>query len=188
MSSYYYDNSSSAFSFTPGIRVDLGYGFNFAQNFTLQLETGIIYNALDTFNESYTNYYGQVHHSANADGELLQIPFFANLLYNIPINPDFKVYFGVGAGVSVSFLTTWGETSSAAAFICQGIVGTSYKVSDSIDIGLAYKIMGTSSQSFDQSYLTYNGYNWVVAGSTTPTWEFDSSINQSILATLTFKF
>lgn len=179
---------SPSVTFSPGVRLDCGFQMALAQNWALQLETGVIYNSIDTldFNPSAN---GSA--SVPMDGSLLQVPLFANLLYHIPIQPNFQLYLGAGVGGMFSFLDMESDNTSAAAFSYQAIAGMSYQVNDSMDIGLAYKFTGTLSQTFsdldtyNNSYWGYYGYANYNTGTDK---DVEEAYNHSILVTFTFRF
>lgn len=181
------DFLSPSLTFSPGVRFDCGYELAIAQDWAVQFETGLIYNSLDSL-EISTVYGGASTGSVN--GGLWQIPLFANLLYYIPINSDFKVYLGAGVGGTVSFLDFEDTANSAIAFGYHAMCGMTYKLNESMDLGLAYKFTGTTSQTFSDTFDAYYGGYYGYYGHYDNSADVDvkSSYNQSIVATLTFKF
>ena len=155
-------------SFDTGFRIDLGYQLGLTENWALQFEVGYIYNGLDKFEDNSG--------SSPAHGELWQLPVLANVIYNIPLQPNLNLYFGAGLGADFSFIHAEGDNADAVSFAYQGTVGLNYAVASNIDLGIAYKFLGTTGQTFND-----------LGGSGSDV-KIDSSWNQSILLTVLFKF
>jgi len=167
--------------FDTGIRVDIGYQWAMSEHFALQFETGFIWNGVNDLRLD-TAYFGTP--STSVSGNLWQIPVLANLIYNIPLNPGLNLYFGAGVGLTVSWLDLENSNSDAVAFAYQGVAGLNYAITPNIELGIAYKFLGTTSQTFSDIGSRY-GYGYYSGNSSV---DVGSAWNQSVLLTFLYKF
>jgi opacity protein-like surface antigen len=162
-------------SLDPGIRFDLGVGYNITDSLAAEVETGLIWNPADlVYLGSAWLPFDMLHVRA----DIYQIPFLVNAIYRIPLKSGLTPYIGVGVGADFAIVDFSMPGISAnyndVTFAYQGIAGVKYAVTKNIDVGLAYKFLGT----LDHSWNLLPG----VRTDTAPT------MTHSILATLTWRF
>jgi opacity protein-like surface antigen len=88
--------------FREGIRFGVAPGVNLTEWLGLELETGVIYNELDSVNiSSGTGSFKEIalgNGSHKAMGDFIQVPMIANAVFRWPGGGKFKPFVGVGAG------------------------------------------------------------------------------------------
>ena len=97
--------SAENFTFEPGFRFDVEFGYNIYDWLSVSLQSGVIYNALDQYNLSVATagtIYGQNFAAGSyqlpADGELLQVPIQIDGILRWPGKTAFKPFIGGGVG------------------------------------------------------------------------------------------
>lgn len=127
-----------------GYRFDIVGGYQFHKNWAVELDLGVTWNEVDKV--------GGVAVSPDRF-DIWQNPLLVNLVYTLPLNGPFSVFVGGGAGgvfTSIDYkLTGFGHIEDTdAAFGYQGMAGVKYEINDSMDIGVTYRLMGTSNHSW----------------------------------------
>src|SRR6266404_329176 len=79
--------------YDPGVRVSVAGGYQFCRFFSVELETGVIYNSIKSISTS-----------PDTDASLAQVPLMANAVFHIPLESRFVPYCGFGVGGSSSVL------------------------------------------------------------------------------------
>lgn len=164
---------SESVAFDPGARLDLEMGYNFTTNWAAELELGLIISPVKYSYALGTDFAGV---------DLVQLPVMVNVIYSRPLGHRFSVYAGGGVGgVFSHYEDAYGDTTpSASAFGYQGLAGIKFALNRKWDLGVAYKLLGTTSYDVG-SGVAYNGY--------TPTeYKSNGNLTQSILVTLTCRF
>jgi opacity protein-like surface antigen len=138
------------YSFDPGVRIDFAPGLNFNPFFAFELNTGIIWNALDSIEAE-----GQ---SASADGDLIQVPFLANFIAKYPTPIGLTPFIGAGGGGVYTRLSI-GDVNGVeiddsgddffGAFQLFG--GLTYEVSQGFHVGAVYKFLHVFSNDEERS-------------------------------------
>jgi opacity protein-like surface antigen len=138
------------YSFDPGVRIDFAPGLNFNQFFAFELNTGIIWNALDSIEAE-----GQ---SASADGDLIQVPILANFIAKYPTPIGLTPFIGAGGGGVYTRLSI-GDVNGVeiddsgddffGAFQLFG--GLTYEVSQGFHVGAVYKFLHVFSNDEERS-------------------------------------
>ncbi|NBP40563.1 MAG: hypothetical protein EBV34_19455 [Betaproteobacteria bacterium] len=82
------------FTFQPGFRFDVEFGYNIYDWLGVSLQSGVIYNALYTYDVTV----GGTNLSLPADGELLQVPIQIDAILRWPGKTPFKPFIGGGVG------------------------------------------------------------------------------------------
>lgn len=163
--------------FDPGFRVDLVGGYNISDAFALELEAGLLYNPFDIKGDVYGSIYvdsmsyGHFKDSMKIkDLDLWQIPILLNGVYTFKMDSKFKPFLGVGVG-GIFTIIDGDELGSENdfTFAYQGMAGINYELSECVDIGLAYKFLGTLDHKFDDV-------------------KTDPILSHSFLASLTWRF
>lgn len=163
------------FKMDPGFRFDLVGGYNISEAFALELEAGVLFNAVDAIRVS-----GSVDGSSGSgevdlddldlDMYLWQFPILINGVYTFQTGSKFKPFLGVGVG-GIFTVMDGDETGSECdfTFAYQGMAGLNYELSEWVDLGLTYKFLGTLDQEFDDV-------------------ETDPILSHSFLLSLTWRF
>ena len=124
-------------SYSTGPRLDLQIGYKLSTNWAAEFEMGLIISPVSD--------------SRNLDSTfdstaLLQAPLLLNLVYKRPLGNGWSAYVGAGGGaVFNQYQDIFGATTPVhAAAAYQGMAGIKYALSKNWEIGLGYKILGTS--------------------------------------------
>jgi len=163
---------SEKISFDPGGRLDLQVGCAFATNWSVELELGLIANQVKS---SYA--FGTDYTTVN----LMELPLLVNVIYSHPLGGHCSAYVGGGAGgVFIHYENLYYTTPTASTLGYQGMAGIRYAFSPRWEIGVGYKILGTTGYNVD-SGVAFNGY--------TPTeYKSNGNLTQAILLTFTCRF
>jgi opacity protein-like surface antigen len=171
---------SFGLQFDPGARVDFRGGYRFDQFWAVEVQTGILYNSVETFDWRQG--------AGRDDGsDLYQIPILANLVFSHHIGGKWFVSVGGGVGGVFSRLDSgiflyrntisaydWlGGTDTDFQFGYQGMAGIDYAITSRWGLGLRYEFLGTSS------------HEWTIGGRTG---NADPTFSHSIMASLTYRF
>ena len=145
-------------SFRTGVRLDLDGGYRFDDSWALEMEAGYIYNSVKFSNGG-----------TSASTALHQVPLLLNGIYTLPFKWPVRPYVGAGLGGVVSTLTGSADANGAG----QLLAGLKFQLSPRWDIGLGYKLLVTTKHEWNSVLSTDEG---------------SRTINNSILADVTFKF
>ena len=138
------------YSFDPGVRIDFAPGLNFNPYFAFELNTGIIWNSLDSIEAA-----GQ---TASADGDLIQVPAMANFIAKYPTTIGLTPFIGAGGGGVYTRLSIGdvngveiddSEDDFFGAFQLFG--GLTYEVSEGFHVGAVYKFLHVFSNDEELS-------------------------------------
>ncbi len=158
--------------YNTGFRGDLNFGYNFTPHFAAELESGVIWNGIHSIRDNTLT-------GSDSRADLFQFPALANFIYK-PMHGAFQPYLGVGVGGEAAFFDSanvplFGSkfTDTDFTFAYQAKAGFKYEISSSIELGIAYKFLGTS------------GHNWSDNGVTFKT---DGTITHALEATFTWQF
>lgn len=169
-------------TFNPGIRDDFLLGYNLNDSWSTELETGVIWNSVDTITASSF--------SGNTSIDLYQIPILVNVVYRVPLTARLNACVGLGAGgvFGVWDSETTGlfggnirNTDLDFKFGYQAEAGLKYSLTKQITVGVAYKFFGSLDQGWsldlsqppvrNDAIFTING-NYTHAIMATMTWSF----------------
>ena len=171
--------SAENFTFEPGFRFDVEFGYNIYDWLSVSLQSGVIYNALDQYNLSVATagtIYGQNFAAGSyqlpADGELLQVPIQLDGILRWPGANAFKPFIGGGIGaiwqqLDVNNFTY--NTSNIQANYCRsafqfgfnGQVGANYTVAPGVDFYGVFKLLGAFTPRIG-NYDFENSYNFAL--------------------------
>ena len=142
--------TSGTIQFSAGGRLDVGFGYYITDWLSAELETGFLINLTKLEDEL-----------SSGDVAYYQIPILANLIYHIPTRSRFHPFIGAGFGGVESQLVNndWisGRSADDFGLAWQGMAGCRYQLSSKIDLGVAYKYLGTSDRTFDSFVITMKG-------------------------------
>jgi opacity protein-like surface antigen len=137
-------------TFDPGARVDFAFGHHLSDSVALEIEGGVAFNSTDKMKVTVDTASGPVTGESKLDLDFYQVPLLLNLVYNFPLQSNFKPYIGVGAGgIYTDIVPRHGDGEDNFTFAYQGMAGVNYAVSDSFSIGVGYKFLGTLDQKFE---------------------------------------
>ncbi len=153
--------------FDPGLRLDFHFGYNLSRAWSVELESGVIYNSINNF----------ANNAVSAD--IYQIPVLANVIWR-PWHGAFQPY--IGAGCGGVFSTVQGSNfrriapnynASDWTFAYQAEIGLDYAVNRSIKIGVAYEFLGTTEHDWSSGgYILKTAATFTHAVVAAFTWEF----------------
>ena len=171
--------SAENFTFEPGFRFDIEFGYNIYDWLGVSLQSGVIYNALDQYNLSVATagtIYGQTFAAGSyqlpADGELLQVPIQIDGILRWPGKTPFKPFIGGGVGAIWQQLDvnnfTFGTTNiqanycrSAFQFGYNAQIGANYTVAPGVDFYGVFKLLGAFTPRIG-NYDFENSYNFAL--------------------------
>ena len=167
------------FTFEPGFRFDVEFGYNIYDWLAVSLQSGVIYNALDQYNVSVStpfSFNGQNYNAGSyqlpADGELLQVPIQIDGILRWPGKTPFKPFIGGGVGAIWQQLDvnnfTFGTTNiqanycrSAFQFGYNAQIGANYTVAPGVDFYGVFKLLGAFTPRIG-NYDFENSYNFAL--------------------------
>jgi hypothetical protein len=157
------------FTFQPGFRFDVEFGYNIYDWLGVSLQSGVIYNSINQYNVSFTN--GSSTNNS-ADGELIQVPIQIDGILRWPGATAFKPFIGGGIGaiwqqLDVNTIYYSGENiqanycRSAFQFGFNGQVGANYTVAPGVDFYGVFKLLGAFTPRIG-NYDFENSYNFAL--------------------------
>lgn len=160
----------SKLDFDTGFRFDVGPGYQITKSLAAEFEVGVIYNQVDTLGGVPLSTYG-------ASADLYQIPMLVNVVYTVPLKGAIHPYIGAGLGgvaTVVDVTSPLGDVNDTDfVFGYQALAGLTFSVAEHVELGVAYKFLGTTD------------HHWSDHGVTLDT---DPAYSHSILATLKWRF
>ncbi len=163
--------------FDPGFRGDVVFGYKLSDSFAVELETGVLANSITSIAGNQLSDFG-------ATADIYQIPLLVNVVYQIPLKCALKPYVGVGVGGAATILQgesvpLFGFTSNSSysdvdfTFAYQAVAGFKYAINKNIDIGIAYKFIGTTEHQWSDAGVVFNA---------------DGTMAHTIVASFVWKF
>jgi hypothetical protein len=157
------------FTFQPGFRFDVEFGYNIYDWLGVSLQSGVIYNSINQYNVSFTN--GSSTNNS-ADGELLQVPIQLDGILRWPGKTPFKPFIGGGIGaiwqqLDVNSVYFVGENiqanycRSAFQFGYNAQLGANYTVAPGVDFYGVFKLLGAFTPRIG-NYDFENSYNFAL--------------------------
>ena len=151
-------NDSSDFDPGWGVGVSVGYGFT--NGFRLEGEVGYRRNGINSFTDSSGTTF-------SVDGHMSSWDFMGNIYYDIPTGSRWTPYIGGGIGVAIVHLSAQASLTSPTAalswddsdavFAYQGIAGIGYQITESVNLGVEYRHLGTADPTFSGPSGTFIG-------------------------------
>jgi len=168
-----------------GVAWNIAGGFHLNDWLALEMSTGIAYNDFDSVSGTISvNGTPTLAGTTGISGHLLQVPILFGPRAEVPLGENFRFNAGVSLGaiyidgdLAASFtdgITTvsFDGGDSAWAFAYSVTLGLDWVIAPSVDLGLAYRFLGTTSASFGPDDLI----------------EGEGVYNQQVLASLTIRF
>ena len=139
------DSGSGTFQFDTGARLDVAGGFLLTPSLGVEFETGLTINRVRTFTGDFFE---------ENSVYLLQIPILANLQWRIPTRSRLQPFIGAGIGSVYTELENWSffsdeSTGHDFTFGFQGFAGLRYQINPRMELGAAYKFMGTTDHQLE---------------------------------------
>ena len=180
MQAYPYGSlNAENFTFEPGFRFDVEFGYNIYDWLGVSLQSGVIYNSINQYNFT-TNQtvtvsgisYVPGSYQSTADGELIQVPIQIDGILRWPGATAFKPFIGGGVGAIWQQLDvnnyTLGPNNiqanycrSAFQFGFNGQVGANYTVTPGVDFYGVFKLLGAFTPRIG-NYDFENSYNFAL--------------------------
>jgi len=156
------------FTFQPGFRFDVEFGYNIYDWLGVSLQSGVIYNAINQYNATING----TSFTTSADGELLQVPIQLDGILRWPGATAFKPFIGGGIGaiwqqLDVNNYYNDGQNfqanycRSAFQFGFNGQVGANYTVAPGVDFYGVFKLLGAFTPRIG-NYDFENSYNFAL--------------------------
>jgi len=175
------DLTGENFTFQPGFRMDVEFGYNFYEWLGVGLQTGLTYNGLQNYTVSANGDltlagYGTLNGAGSfvfpADGELVQVPIQLNGILRWPGQVKFRPFVGGGIGAVWQQLDvntiTLGPVNvpgnycrSAFQFGWNAQAGLTYTVDPGLDFYGAFKVLSAFMPVIG-NYQFSNTYNFAV--------------------------
>ena len=165
--------SGENFTFNPGFRLDVEFGYNFYEWLGVGLQTGLVYNGISQYNVSFNGSPGGTlppgSYNMSADGELVQVPVQLNGILRWPGQVKFRPFIGGGIGavwqqldVNNYYLANTdiqgNYCRSAFQFGWNAQVGLTYTVEPGVDFYGAFKVLSAFMPVIG-NYQFSNSYN-----------------------------
>ena len=167
------------FTFNPGFRLDVEFGYNFYEWLGVGLQTGLTYNGINQYNLTLNNTVikngqtfnpGSYHFSA--DGELVQVPVQINAILRWPGQMKLRPFIGGGIGAIWQQLDVnnyyagpldiqGNYCRSAFQFGWNAQVGLTYTVEPGLDFYGAFKMLSAFMPVIG-NYQFENTYNFAL--------------------------
>ena len=169
--------SSENFTFNPGFRFDVEFGYNIYDWLGVSAQTGIVYNGINQYNVTTTTANtsgslpaGSYHFSA--DGDLVQVPVQLDAILRWPGAMAFKPFLGGGIGAIWQQLDVnnyYAGATDVQANYCRSAfqfgynfqVGANYTVTPGVDFYGALKLLGAFTPRIG-NYDFENSYNFAL--------------------------
>jgi hypothetical protein len=156
------------FTFEPGFRFDVEFGYNIYDWLSVSLQSGVVFNALDTYGVTVDG----SSLTLPADGELLQVPIQIDGILRWPGKTAFKPFIGGGVGaiwqqLDVNNFTVLDEIiqanycRSAFQFGYNAQLGANYTVAPGVDFYGVFKLLGAFTPRIG-NYDFENSYNFAL--------------------------
>jgi opacity protein-like surface antigen len=170
MQAYPYQGiSGENFTFNPGFRFDVEFGYNIYDWLGVSLQTGIVYNGINQYNVTLAT--GQSYHNS-ADGELVQVPVQIDGILRWPGATAFKPFIGGGVGAVWQQLDVnnyYFNTSDVQGNYCRSAfqfgfnaqLGANYTVTPGVDFYGVFKLLGAFTPRIG-NYDFENSYNFAL--------------------------
>jgi len=162
-----FNSNGGDVKFDTGWRAGGYVGYNFCKYFSTELDSGLIYNRINT-----------VGNQQGTDAHLDETPILLNGIFSWPIG-KLRPYVGIGVGAAIetfdgSNITPVGTyRSTDVTFAYQGEAGLEYSLTRHIDLGVAYKFVGTTDQTWNDDSIAL---------------KTDGTMTHTILGTFTYRF
>jgi opacity protein-like surface antigen len=168
--------SGENFTFNPGFRLDVEFGYNFYEWLGIGLQTGLIYNGISQYNATFNASPGgglpAGSYNMSADGELVQVPVQINGILRWPGQIKLRPFVGGGIGavwqqldVNNYYLANTdiqgNYCRSAFQFGWNAQVGLTYTVEPGLDFYGAFKMLSAFMPVIG-NYQFENSYNFAV--------------------------
>ena len=158
--------SGENFTFQPGFRLDVEFGYNFYEWLGVGLQTGMTYNGINQYNITFEDG-SSFHNSAN--GELVQVPIQINGILRWPGQMKLRPFIGGGVGAvwqqldvnNYYYMTEDVQGNycrSAFQFGWNAQVGLTYTVEPGLDFYGAFKVLSAFMPVIG-NYQFSNTYN-----------------------------
>jgi hypothetical protein len=164
--------SGENFTFNPGFRLDVEFGYNFYEWLGVGLQTGLIYNGINQYNVDISGGASAGSYHCSADGELVQVPIQINGILRWPGDVKLRPFIGGGVGAIwqqldvnnyyIETLDVQGNyCRSAFQFGWNAQLGVTYTVEPGVDFYGAFKMLSAFMPVIG-NYQFENSYNFAV--------------------------
>ena len=139
-----------------GLRGIAAVGYGWEQHLRLEGEIGFSDPAITSISAGGTS-------TPVSGADLSEVTLFGNLVYDLPLAPDFSLTLGGGLGLGITSLDTGSAKSSDSGFAFQTISGLSYHWSDKLDLAFDYRYVRTNSLHYGGGTSDIGSHNLMVS-------------------------
>lgn len=168
-----FNGQSGDMKFNTGWRAGGVVGYSFCKYFSTEVDASVIYNRI--------NQIGTMPFSSTTPGEahLDEVPLLVNGVFTWPLG-KFKPYVGVGLGAAMGIFDSkniigaggnYSDTDYTLAY--QGEVGFRYTIINNLDLGVAYKFVGTTDHDWKDNNISL---------------KTDGTMTHTIVGTISYRF
>lgn len=149
-----FDGLPGDLKFAPGWSLDGDIGYSVSQFFSVDIDCGVMRNKITTIGDQPLANIGSAH--------LAEIPMLLNGVFTYPLG-HFKPYVGGGLGGAMGIFGSSNIPGSGpdfhdtdGTFAYQAEIGLKYSLGQNVELGLAYRFVGTSRHSWTDNGITLN--------------------------------
>lgn len=156
--------SGTSIALDPGVRFDVGLGFEVTNWFALEIASGLIWTGVNKVDGTILDTSGGIIGTdlplSGGSGNIYNIPVMFNGQFRLPIGKNVKLLLGGGAGgiwsdANVGSIVTplapgleATVDGSAWAFAYQGNAGVEWDITSNVTLGVRYAFLGTTELNY----------------------------------------
>jgi opacity protein-like surface antigen len=153
-----FNGSGGQIKFQTGWTLGATMGYSISKYFSAELNSGVVWNNISTVGNQSLNGVGWA--------RLAEVPVVVSGVFTYPLG-DFKPYLGAGLGAAMGIFDSSGIPGSGTSpnptyrdadvtFAYQVQLGFKYSLAKNLDLGLAYRFIGTSDHSWSDNSIQLN--------------------------------
>lgn len=150
--------NNARFRFKSGVGVNVGVGYAFAEDWAVELHSGLLWNEIDSVGGSVTSRLGTNDDLGGGTGHLYQVPVMGSIVYSLHFSDTFSLGLKAGAGIQWTDMdvenirafgplaptSTFGYSNRSTAFRWEVGVRAANQIAPNIRIGGGVMFSGTS--------------------------------------------
>ncbi|MCH2160318.1 MAG: hypothetical protein MK085_00445 [Phycisphaerales bacterium] len=149
--------------FKPGMDLDLAIAWPLASFFSMDVQTGLAWNSVDSVSGELPNLLGPPAALAGGEGNVYQIPVMTNAIFDIGLSEDIFLTFNVGIGFQFTYADISGVSSPSLPGVTASLSNSSlsfryqvgaelrFEVSPGITLGAFTRFSGTTENNFGRA-------------------------------------
>lgn len=150
--------NNARFRFKGGVGVNVGVGYAFAEDWAVELHSGLLWNEIDSVGGSVTSRLGNDFNLGGGTGHMYQVPVMGSIVYSIHFTEKLALGLKAGAGIQwtdmdvknirafgpLAPMNTFGYSKQSTAFRWEVGVRVANQIAPNIRIGGGVMFSGTS--------------------------------------------